>query len=306
MNVENPSVDHPNVENLSVNVRHVANRSVANRHPLRVTTRFTLPLLLICAALLWVSPFIWMLSVSVSTSSFGVDMASLLPRLPLTFDNFRDAWDSADWLRLYTNTLIFAVGTFLVQLVTITTAGYIFAYHEFRGKTLLFYLLLIQMMIMPVVMMVPNMMTLKQLGLLNTLTGVMMPYFASAFGVFLMRQAFLNIAKEIEEAALMEGCRWWQVVFHVLIPMTWPSILAFATVSITYHWNEYLWPLMVLNDPDKQVLTIGLVSFAMGAESGGQWGLICAGTLLVCLPLMVAFVVFQKQFLSSFGFSGIK
>lgn len=95
-------------------------------------------------------------------------------------------------------------------------------------------------MIMPVVMMVPNMLTLKTFGLLNTLTGVMMPYFTSAFGVFLMRQAFLAIPKELEEAALMEGCRWWQVLFRVLLPMSRPSVLAFATVSITYHWNEYL------------------------------------------------------------------
>lgn len=160
-----------------------------------------------------------------------------------------------------------------MQLLTITTAGYVFACHEFRGKQTLFMLFLVQLMIMPVVMMVPNMMTLKSLGLLNTLTGVMMPYFTSAFGVFLMRRAFLAVPKELEEAALMEGCRWWQVLWRVLLPMCWPSVLAFATVSITYHWNEYLWPLMMLNDPDKQVLTVGLVSFALGAESGGQWGL---------------------------------
>lgn len=161
-------------------------------------------------------------------------------------------------------------------------------------------------MIMPVVMMVPNMLTLKTFGLLNTLTGVMMPYFTSAFGVFLMRQAFLAIPKELEEAALMEGCRWWQVLFRVLLPMPRPSVLAFATVSITYHWNEYLWPLMMLNDPDKQVLTVGLVSFAMGAESGSRVGhhrrRDADG-----LPAADAGVhPFQKQFLRSFGFSGIK
>ena len=215
---------------------------------LRRSSPFTLTVLMCCMALLWVSPFIWMLATSFSATTFGDDMASLLPRLPLTLDNFRDAWQSADWLSLYAKTF----------------------------------------------------------GLLNTLTGVMMPYFTSAFGVFLMRQAFLAIPKELEEAALMEGCRWWQVLFRVLLPMSWPSVLAFATVSITYHWNEYLWPLMMLNDPDKQVLTVGLVSFAMGAESGGQWGTIGAGTLMVCLPLMLAFILFQKQFLRSFGFSGIK
>ena len=273
---------------------------------LRQSRKVTLGVLMACLALLWVSPFLWMLSSAFSATTFGEGMASVLPRFPLTLDNFRDAWASANWLSLYINTLIFSFGTFAVQLLTITTAGYVFACHEFRGKQTLFLLFLIQLMIMPVVMMVPNMMTLKTFGLLNTLTGVMMPYFTSAFGVFLMRQAFLAIPKELEEAALMEGCRWWQVLYRILLPMSWPSVLAFATVSITYHWNEYLWPLMMLNDPDKQVLTVGLVSFAMGAESGGQWGTIGAGTLMVCLPLMVAFIAFQKQFLRSFGFSGIK
>ncbi|WP_410015991.1 carbohydrate ABC transporter permease [Sodalis sp. C49] len=266
----------------------------------------TLSLLLACAAFLWLSPLLWMFSAAISPDSFSSAMASLVPRRPLTLATLAGAWDSADWLRLYANTLIFALGTFLVQLVTITTAGYVFAYHEFRGKTLLFYLLLIQLMIMPVMLMVPNMMTLHQLGLLNTLTGAMMPYFASAFGVFLMRQAFLNIPRELEDAALMEGSRWWQVVLYVLLPMTRPALMAFAAVTITYHWNEFLWPLMVLNDPDKQVLTVGLASFAMGAESGGQWGMISAGSLMVCLPLMVAFILCQKHFLSGFGFSGIK
>ncbi len=266
----------------------------------------TFSLLMICAALLWLTPIFWMISSAFSADSFSPAMASILPRRPLTLETLKQAWDSADWLRLYANTLIFALGTFAVQLVTITTAGYVFAYHEFHGKTTLFYLLLIQLMIMPVMLMVPNMMTLHQLGLLNTLTGTMLPYFASAFGVFLMRQAFLNIPRELEDAALMEGCRWWQVVLHVLLPMTRPALLAFATVSITYHWNEFLWPLMVLNDPDKQVLTVGLASFALGAESGGQWGIISAGSLMVCLPLMVAFILCQKHFLSSFGFSGIK
>ena len=295
---------------MSVEISPVAYRAQAVRRPLwlrlRYAKSFTLGTLMVCLALLWVSPFLWMLSSAFSASTFSADMASVLPRLPLTLDNFREAWQSADWLSLYANTIIFAFGTFAVQLLTITTAGYVFACHEFRGKQTLFMLFLVQLMIMPVVMMVPNMMTLKSLGLLNTLTGVMMPYFTSAFGVFLMRQAFLAVPKELEEAALMEGCRWWQVLFRVLLPMSWPSVLAFATVSITYHWNEYLWPLMMLNDPDKQVLTVGLVSFALGAESGGQWGVICAGTLMVCLPLMVAFIAFQKQFLRSFGFSGIK
>lgn len=151
---------------------------------LRRSSPFTLTVLMCCPALLWVSPFIWMLTTSFSATTFGDDMASLLPRLPLTLDNFRDARNSADWLSLYANTIIFTFGTFFVQLLTITTAGYVFACHEFRGKQTLFLLFTVQLMIMPVVMMVPNMLTLKTFGLLNTLIGVMMPYFTSAFGVF--------------------------------------------------------------------------------------------------------------------------
>jgi|GEM_PF-3692141 len=194
---------------MSAEISPLALRSHSASRPLWLRLRrsqpFTLTVLMCCLALLWMSPFLWMLATSFSATTFGEDMASLLPRMPLTLDNFRDAWDSANWLSLYANTLIFTFGTFFVQLLTITTAGYVFACHEFRGKKTLFLMFLVQLMIMPVVMMVPNMLTLKTFGLLNTLTGVMMPYFTSAFGVFLMRQAFLAIPKELEEAALMEG-----------------------------------------------------------------------------------------------------
>lgn len=263
-------------------------------------------LLLSCLAILWLSPILWMIKSSFGETLFGGQMASLIPNTPFTLSHFKEAWESADWIQLYANTLFFTFGTLLVQLVAITVVGYVFAYYEFAGKQFLFYGFLMQMMIMPVMVMVPNLLTLKSMGLLDTLIGAMMPYFASGIGIFLMRQTFLNFPKELEDAAILEGARWWQVIWYVLLPMARPAMLAFAVVSVTYHWNEYLWPLMVLSDPSKQLLTIGLVSFAMGAESGGDWGLVSAGTLMVCAPLVIAFLLFQKQFMRSFGFSGIK
>ena len=123
---------------MSVEISPALNSTAAVARPrwlrLRHSRSFTLALLMSCLALLWVSPFIWMLSSAFSTTTFGEEMASILPRFPLTLDNFREAWNSADWLSLYGNTLIFAFGTFFVQLFTITTAGYVFACHEFRGK----------------------------------------------------------------------------------------------------------------------------------------------------------------------------
>ena len=159
---------------------------------------------------------------------------------------------------------------------------------------------------MPPVLIVPNLTTLVRLGLYDTLVGVMAPYFASAFGTFLMRQTFKTIPRELEDAAVIDGCSWWQVLWYVLLPLSRPGLVAFSIVSVVFHWNEFLWPLMVLNSPDKQVLTIGLVSFALGAEGASEWGLIAAGTLLVMLPLLVAFLAFQRQFVNSFVFSGMK
>jgi sn-glycerol 3-phosphate transport system permease protein len=117
---------------------------------------------------------------------------------------------------------------------------------------------------------------------------------------------FRTIPRDFEDAAIIDGCTWWQVLWHVLIPLAKPGLLAFSVVSVVFHWNEFLWPLMVINDPAKQVLTVGLVSFALGAEGASDWGLIAAGTLLVTAPLFIAFVMFQRQFVNSFMFSGVK
>lgn len=263
-------------------------------------------LLVACLAVFWLSPFLWMISASFRPDSGGTDIASILPRFPLAFNYFSDALDSAEWGRLYLNTIIFTFGILSVQLITITMAGYAFAFGTFRGREIVFHLFLIQLMLVPIVLMVPNMITLKKLGLLDTLPGVMAPYCASAFGTFLVRQAFRNIPKEMEEAAEVEGASLFQTMIYVFIPAIWPTLLAFSIISVTAHWNEYIWPLMALSDPNNHLLTIGLISFAMGAEAGAEWGLIAAGTLLVCLPLMVAFIAFQKQFISSFGFTDFK
>lgn len=262
----------------------------------------------ICALIgaVWFIPFVWMLTASLRVDSGGADIASLIPHWPVSFNYFVDAFLYADWGTLYRNTIVFSVGILIAQLVSITTAGYVFAFIPFKGREMIFRLTLVQLMLMPVVLMVPNMVTLKSMGLLDTLVGAMLPYFASAFGIFMVRQAFRGIPKEMVEAAQVEGAGLFHIFIHVLLPAIWPTLLAFSIVSLTTHWNEYLWPLMVLSDMDTHTLTIGLVSFTTSAESGAEWGLIAAGTLLVCLPIAIAFVAFQKQFISSFGFTEYK
>ncbi len=141
---------------------------------------------------------------------------------------------------------------------------------------------------------------------MTTLPGVMAPYFASAFGVFLMRQTFKTIPRDFEEAAILDGASFTQMIRLVLVPLARPGLIAFSIVSVTSHWNEFLWPLMVTDSPGKMVLTVGLTSFVRSAEQAADWGLVAAATLLVAGPLLIAFALFQRQFVSSFLFTGIK
>jgi sn-glycerol 3-phosphate transport system permease protein len=263
--------------------------------------------LLSAAALLWAIPFAWMVVASLRPGDAGaLDIASLLPSGPFSLANFSDAWMSGHFPLWYWNTVLLCGGILAVQCVTVSLAGYAFARLRFPGRNLLFYAFLLQLMLVPPILIVPNMRTLVALHLYDTLPGVMAPYFASAFGVFLMRQTFRTIPREYEEAAVVDGASPLRIIVSVLLPLARPGLAAFAIVSITSHWNEFLWPLMATSSPRSQVLTVGLASFTSGAEAGSEWGVIAAGTFFVAAPLLVGFVLFQRQFVSSFTFSGIK
>ena len=263
--------------------------------------------LLAAIAFLWATPFLWTLVASFRPEGAGsASMASLVPDTPQTLDNFRNALDAGAFGLYYMNTLIVVLGLLAVQCVTVSLAGYAFARLRFPGRDALFYVFLLQLMLVPPALIVPNLRTIVDLGLYDTLPGVMAPYFASAFGTFLMRQTFLALPRDFEEAAAIDGAPWWAIIWYVLLPMAQPGLVAFAIVSVTAHWNEFLWPLMVINDPAKQTLTIGLAAFTRGAEGGKEWGVLAAGTLLVMAPLAVVFVAFQRRFVDSFVFSGVK
>jgi len=215
----------------------------------------------VALVLFWLAPFAWMMVAAFRPAESASAMASLVPDYIPSFRNFREAWESADFLRYYFNTALICAGILTVQIVTMSLAAYAFARLKFPGKSFFFYAFLIQLMLAPIVLLVPNLRTIAQLGLYDTLAGVMAPYFATAFGTFLMRQAFRTIPIELEEAALIDGARWWHLIRHVYLPLAKPSLIAFSIISVTAHWNEFLWPLMVINSPDKRPLTVGLATF---------------------------------------------
>lgn len=271
-------------------------------------SRHLILLAVAAAALLWAVPFAWMAVASLRPpgSAGAMDLGSLVPHGPFSAANFGEAWIEGNFPLWYLNTVLMCGGILAVQCVTISAAGYAFARLNFPGRDMLFYLFLLQLMLVPPILIVPNLDTLAALHLYDTLPGVMAPYFASAFGTFLMRQTFRTIPREYEEAALIDGASRITIITRVLLPLAKPGLIAFAIVSVSAHWNEFLWPLMASTSPNSQVLTVGLASFTSGAEAGSEWGVIAAGTFLVAAPLLAIFVVFQRRFVASFVFSGIK
>ena len=256
-------------------------------------------------ALVWAVPFAWM-ALAALRPGVPADIASLTPAGPFGLRNFAEAWQSGNFPLWYLNTIIVCGGILAVQLVTVTAAGYAFARLTFPGREVLFVLFLLQLLLVPPLLIVPNLQTLVSLHLYDRLLGIMAPYFASAFGTFLMRQTFRTIPRDYEEAAMLEGATVPALIRHVLVPLARPGLAAFAIVSVTAHWNEFLWPLMAVSSPSSQVLTVGLASFASGAEAGSAWGIVAAGTFLVAGPLLLLFLIFQRRFVASFVFSGIK
>jgi sn-glycerol 3-phosphate transport system permease protein len=224
---------------------------------------------------------------------------------PLTLRNFENAWSAAPFARYFLNTTILVVSILVVQFVVCTLAAYAFARFAFFGKDVLFMLILVQLMVAPEVLMLENYITIRSLGLVDTLAGIALPYLGSAFGIFLLRQTFKSVPKELEEAARVEGCSSLGVLWRVYVPAAKPVYLAYGLVMVSFHWNNYVWPLIITNSVSTRPLTVGLAVFA-SVDQGIDWSIICAATLLTAGPLLVAFLLFQRQFVQSFIRAGIR
>ena len=267
--------------------------------------RLATHLVLALVCLVTVTPYLWLLSTSLK---FPKEVFTPTPQWipwPVNLGNYAEVFDRAPFGVFLVNTVIVVTGILAVQLVTITLAGYVFARRRFRGAGLLFGLFLVQMMIPIHATFLPNFLTLQSLDLLNTRVAMMLPFFASGYGTFLLRQAFRQIPRDLEDAAVIDGCGGLRFLWHVLVPLARPTLVAFALISLVSHWNDYLWPLIVTDTPDVRTLTIGLGMFVQ-QESGADWTLLMAATAFVTAPLMVIFLVFQRKFIESFMFSGLK
>jgi sn-glycerol 3-phosphate transport system permease protein len=253
-------------------------------------------------ALLWILPLAYAVWTAFHPTEFSTRFVLFAP---LTLENFSRAWAAAPFARYFLNTAILVTMILACQLVLSTLAAYAFARFEFAGKKLLFSLVLVQLMVMPDILLVENYKTMARLGLVDTLLAIGLPYFASAFAIFLLRQTFMGIPKELDEAARVEGASALQILWRVYVPLARPVYTAFALVSISFHWNNFLWPLIITNSVSARPLTVGLQVFS-STDQGIDWSVITAATLMSSAPLLLAFLLFQRQFVQSFMRAGIK
>ena len=260
------------------------------------------PVLALTLAAIWISPLIFAFWAALHSSS---DAVNFNLAAPWTLENFRAAWAGAPWLRYFLNSFLLVTTVLIGQFFLCTLAGFAFAQVAFRGRDVLFVLVLLQLFILPEVLIVENYAVAARLGLLDSILGIGAPYMASAFGIFLMRQAFKSVPKELDEMARVEGCTLLGVLWRVYVPAARPTYLAYALVSVSTHWNNFLWPLVVTNNESSRPLTVGLSIFA-APENGVDISVISAATVMVIAPLLILFLVFQRSFVQAFLRAGIK
>ncbi|WP_428688745.1 carbohydrate ABC transporter permease [Roseibium sp.] len=253
-------------------------------------------------ALLWLLPLAYAVWTAFHPAAYEARFELFAP---LTLENFAKAWEAAPFARYFLNTFLLVSLILAGQFFLGTLAAFAFARFDFPGRGFLFTLVLLQLLVMPDILMVENYQTMRQLHLVDTIPAIALPYIASGFGIFLLRQNFMTIPKELDEAARIEGSTFLGVLWRVYIPLAKPTYLAYGLVSVSHHWNNFLWPLIVTNSVETRPVTVGLSIFS-AIDSGVEWSVINAATLMTSGPLLIAFLLFQRQFVQSFMRAGIK
>jgi len=230
---------------------------------------------------------------------------TLLPDV-WTFDNYITAWNSQPLGRYFVNSLIQTGIIVFFQVLFSILAAYAFAILKFPGRNLMFYLILGSLMVPFQLTFIPNFILVSQLGWANTYAGLTVPFLASAFGVFLLRQFFLSLPTELHDAAKIDGASNWRYLWRIVVPLSRGSISAFTIFAFLSAWNQYLWPLVVTNEVDMRTLQIGIRFFLFDQERGSDWGAIMAAAVIALLPTLAIFIVAQQQLVKGIATTGLK
>ncbi|MFI5099416.1 MAG: carbohydrate ABC transporter permease [Actinomycetes bacterium] len=260
-------------------------------------------LLLLPLALLMLTPLVWMVVTAVSTNEEARQFPPVLPT-SIQWSNFSDVWTGSPFGRWLVNTAIVSVLVVISNLVLCSLAGYAFARLRFRGSGLAFMLLLATLMVPFQVVLIPTLLIVKSFGLIDTLGALIVPNLVTAFGIFMMRQFFLALPPDLEEAGRIDGASRLGVFLKILVPLMGPPLATLAVLTFLSIWNDFLWPLVAIQNPDNMTMQLGLSTF-QGAHLT-DWPLLMAATLMSQLPVIILFLVGQRMFVRSIASSGIK
>lgn len=254
----------------------------------------------------WMVPFLWM----VSTSFKGLDEVYAFPPrfLPevLRWSNYVEAWQAVPFSRFFFNSLFVAAATTVAVVLTSSMAGYSFARLRYPGRDLLFLAYLGTIMIPFPVLIIPLFILMRQLGLVDTLAGLILPAAFTAWGTFLMRQFMLSIPREIEEAARMDGASFWRIYAQIIMPLSRPVVATLGIFTFLGSWNDFLWPLIMISSVDSKTLPLGLTMFQSQIPIKTPWQLVMAAATFSVLPVLIVFVLGQKYYVRGIATTGLK
>jgi multiple sugar transport system permease protein len=255
-------------------------------------------------AIMTLAPFIWMILTSLKDmNEIYIYPPKLFPS-KLHFENYQNSFEAAPFGRYYLNSLVVALSVTIGQLITCSMAAFAFARLKFKGRDILFYIFLGTMMVPYNVTMIPSFMVLYWLGWIDSFKALIVPGLTSAFGTFLLRQFFMTIPKELEEAAYIDGSSRFGVLRRIIIPLAKPALATLAIFTFMGTFNDFLWALVVVNSDEMRTVQLGLSIFRDRYLT--QWDLLMAGSVTAVLPILIVFFFAQKYFIQGITLSGLK
>lgn len=270
----------------------------------RAKSHIFIHIILIAGIAITVFPFLWMVFTSFKTLPESMQIPPTILPEALNWESYKYVFDVLPFGTVYTNTIVVTILTTLFQVAFCTMAAYGFARIDFPFKNAIFIILLAILMVPGQIFLIPQYLIIQNLGLTNTLPGLFLPNLFSAFGTFLLRQFFMSLPKELEEAALLDGCNRFQIFGKIMLPLVQPGIVALVIFTAKFAWNDFMWPLIVNTDPAKMTLAPGL-SLLKG-QYATNYPVQMAGAVMAVIPMIILFIIFQKQFIEGVAQSGIK
>lgn len=275
------------------------------RDDLSLGAKLVMYVIVVLLGISMIVPFLWMLSTSLKTDQ---QVWAWPPRWipnPVRLQNYSDAWGIAPFGRFFINSIFISVSVTIASLFFNSLAGFSFAHYDYPGKDFIFLTLLATMMIPGYVTIIPSFILMKILGWLDTYQGLIVPGFAGAFGIFLMRQFLMTIPRDLIEAARIDGCSEFRIYWQIVLPLSKPAMSALGIFTFMGAWNNFLWPLVMVKSEEMKTLPLAVASLAQG-HYVMSWPILMAGACIIIIPVILVFLLFQRQFIQGIAMTGLK